>query len=336
MCRPGDPDTVCRREGWSPTAIDSASTPSSLRSPVVGPPPGLIIGPPRAGGDGPGVIDEMDRGPPGTGSAVPVLTRGHVVGVAGTSGPTGRVPGPSPGPSGPGRVGTMTPRTDADEGRSGARRIGMLTAVAVVAAILGVVLALTAVQLSGRWSDGDTGGTSGSGAMMLAASDGEEGYLRTMIPHHQEAVVAARQLSRSDRAPMRALGRSIVRSQSAQVTDMRSWLTRWYDDAGPTPYEHLMDPLGDLRGDDLDRVFLVDMVGHHMAAVMASRRLLASGAAVHDETEDLARTVLDDQRGEIVRMRGWLADWFGVRGMGTGAMSDGHGMGGPHHGAGPR
>lgn len=143
-------------------------------------------------------------------------------------------------------------------------------------------------------------------------STSESAYLVEMVAHHEEAVTAARELARSDRAELRELGRSIVESQSAQIALMRGWLERWYPDAGPTDYEPMMRDLTSLDGDELDRTFLEDMVGHHMTAVMMSQRLLMSGQDVHPEVADLAGTIRDDQHREIVTMTRWLRGWFDV------------------------
>ena len=49
-----------------------------------------------------------------------------------------------------------------------------------------------------------------------------------MVAHHQETVAAARQLARSERPQMRAFGRRIVATQSAQIEQMKGWLAAWY------------------------------------------------------------------------------------------------------------
>jgi uncharacterized protein (DUF305 family) len=142
-----------------------------------------------------------------------------------------------------------------------------------------------------------------------SASTSESAYLVEMVAHHEEAVTAARELGRSDRAEMRELGRSIVESQTAQIRLMRGWLDEWYPDAGPADYEPMMRDLDGLEGDELDRTFLEDMVGHHMMAVMTSQHLLMS-TDVHPEVSDLAGTIRDEQQREIVVMTQWLRDWF--------------------------
>jgi len=73
----------------------------------------------------------------------------------------------------------------------------------------------------------------------------------------------------------------------------------------------MMRDLDDLTGDDLDRVFLEDMIGHHMAAVMMSQQLVVRDLAVHEDVEDLARSISSSQHAEILTMRAWLWEWFG-------------------------
>jgi uncharacterized protein (DUF305 family) len=170
-------------------------------------------------------------------------------------------------------------------------------------------------HLGGR-EDGLGGHMAGSGTGHHLSAASEEEYLAEMVAHHQEAIDAARELGRSDRATMRRFGERIVEAQSAQVEQMESWLAEWYpDDSTDVDYEPMMRDLTGLSGDRLDRTFLEDMVAHHMAAVMMSQHGLASGLFGHDEVAVLAADIRDDQRVEIVRMRAWLRDWFGARWM---------------------
>ncbi len=232
--------------------------------------------------------------------------------------------------------------------------------VAVLVAVLAVLLAsmTTAVavsvtnddgdrfghrdgMMSSQWDDrtdrpGDSGqrGWRGPGEMMSGSdamhgmrAGSEYAYLAEMVAHHQEAVSAARQLERSDRATMRELGRSIVASQTAQIDQMQGWLADWYPDRpGQVAYQPMMRDLSGLEGDRLDRAFLQDMLGHHMGAVMMSQQLLIGGVADHDQVEVLARTIRDEQRAEIFQMERWLQAWFGggwQQGLCGGAMHGG-------------
>lgn len=221
------------------------------------------------------------------------------------------------------------------------RRVAVL--VAVLAVLLASVTTAVAVSvtnddgdrfghrdgmMSSQWDDrtdrpgdrvqrgwrGPGGMMSGSGSMHGMRAGSEYAYLAEMVAHHQEAVFAARQLERSDRAPMRELGRSIVASQTAQIDQMQEWLADWYADrSGQVAYQPMMRDLSGLEGDRLDRAFLRDMLGHHMGAVMMSQQLLIRGVADHDQVEALARTIRDEQRAEIFQMQRWLQAWLGGR-----------------------
>lgn len=197
---------------------------------------------------------------------------------------------------------------------------------AAVAATLTMALVLTVVVALARDGSGrdhwmrtaNPGGHDGDGRAMVAprhmksAASNEYDYLARMIAHHNEAIAAAGELTRSDRAQMRELGTSIETSQAAQVDQMTAWLHRWYPDRPQVDANYLpeMRDLTGLSGDTLDRAFLTDMVGHHMMAVMASQQLLMMGTVEHDDVAELAVTIRDEQRAEIVQMQTWLRPWF--------------------------
>ena len=156
------------------------------------------------------------------------------------------------------------------------------------------------------------------------AVGGEYDYLAEMVAHHEDAVVAAAELQRSNRPRLRAFGASIVETQSAQIDLMNGWLARWYPGrATDVDYEPMMRDLSGLSGDELDEVFLRDMIAHHMMAVMMSQHLLVGGLAEHGKVNGLAESIRDEQRVEIFQMRQWLSEWFDTvwrHGSGTGPM----------------
>ncbi|WP_332662296.1 DUF305 domain-containing protein [Aeromicrobium sp.] len=181
---------------------------------------------------------------------------------------------------------------------------------AVIAAV--VIVAATAVGVAAVLAGRDTtpsgmgpGRMAHQGARVTSESD----YLAEMVAHHREAVDAAGELARSDRAEMRAFGDAIVRTQSDQIRQMETWLRDWYPQQPAADYRPMMRDLSGLSGDELDRAFLRDMIGHHMAAVMMSQHLLRAGTE-HDDVARLARSIRDDQHAEILRMQRWLAEWF--------------------------
>lgn len=147
----------------------------------------------------------------------------------------------------------------------------------------------------------------------------EPEFLAEMVAHHREAVEAAGELARSDRADMREFGTAIVVTQSAEIQQMEAWLRDRYPDQPAADYRPMMRDLSSLSGDDLDRGFLRDMMGHHMTAVMMSQQLLARGTE-HDDVAELARSIRDGQHTEIIRMQQWLSDWFDEDWNGAGMM----------------
>ena len=159
---------------------------------------------------------------------------------------------------------------------------------------------------------GERGGGEDRGWMHgWSAVDGEFEYLAEMVAHHEEAVVAAAELQRSDRPQLRAFGASIVKNQSAQIDLMNDWLRRWYPGrTTDVDYVPMMRDLSGLSGDELAEAFLRDMLPHHMVAVMMSQQLLAGGLAEHVSVNGLAESIRDEQRAEIFQMRRWLAEWF--------------------------
>ncbi len=145
-------------------------------------------------------------------------------------------------------------------------------------------------------------------------------YLTEMIPHHEEAIATAGELlARSDRPEMKDFARSIIETQSAQIDEMRAYLARWYPGRDTSAeYTPMMRDLNQLAGDALDQAFLEDMIPHHRMAVMMSQQLLSQGLAEHPEVTELATTIRDEQRAEIMTMMDWLRTWFGTTAHGHG------------------
>ena len=158
------------------------------------------------------------------------------------------------------------------------------------------------------WGPG-YGGNAGN-AIVVSEFD----YLARMIPHHEEAIATARLLrAGTARQEMRDFADTIIRTQSAEVVQMRTWLAQWYPgrDASVT-YQPMMRDLTGLTGGALDRAFLEDMIPHHMMAVMMSQQLLARAPIAHPDVVPFAAGIRDTQRAEIQMMGTWLRLWFGV------------------------
>lgn len=154
-------------------------------------------------------------------------------------------------------------------------------------------------------------GMMGRGAMMGITVNSEFDFLAHMIPHHEEAVSTAVILrDNTEREEMKLFAEDIIRTQSEEIELMKSWLDDWYPGRDhEVEYRPMMRELQGLESDELDRVFLEDMIVHHMEAVMMSQQLIRRGLAEHEEVEVLARNIRNTQRNEIHMMRNWLFTW---------------------------
>ncbi len=160
------------------------------------------------------------------------------------------------------------------------------------------------------------GGRMGPGSMMGQRGifvDSEYDFLVHMIPHHEEAVATAALLrDNTQREEMEFFAEDIIRTQSEEIEQMSTWLATWYPDREhEVDYQPMMRNLENLSAEELDRIFLEDMINHHMEAVMMSQQLLARDLAEHEEVDLLARNIGRTQRAEIHMMSSWLSQWYG-------------------------
>ncbi len=144
-------------------------------------------------------------------------------------------------------------------------------------------------------------------SMMMVASERE--FLAEMIPHHQEAVDTAKLvLERGGSIPeMVTLAENIIASQEAEIAMMKTWYAEWYGEAyvPSDTYEPMMRDIAGLQGAVMDRVFLEDMIPHHMGAIMMAESVVPY--IEHEEVRTLAEAITTTQRAEIMLMRSLLA-----------------------------
>jgi len=153
-------------------------------------------------------------------------------------------------------------------------------------------------------------GMMGPGMMgsMNVFVDSEYEFLVHMIPHHEEAVTTATYLKENtEREEIREFAEGIIKTQSAEIEQMTTWLKNWYPDRShQADYQPMMRNLEIFKGNALDQAFLEDMIPHHMAAIMMSQQLLNRSLADHEEVEILARSIRNSQSKEIQMMLNWL------------------------------
>jgi uncharacterized protein (DUF305 family) len=161
-------------------------------------------------------------------------------------------------------------------------------------------------------SDKETGERAGMGMMDHSGHDmmamnvsSEREFIEHMIPHHEEAVTTAKEvLARGATTPaIKSLVEGIVTAQEKEIADMKSWYQTWYGEAytDKNNYIPMMRDLTKLSGAELDKVFLDDMVMHHMGAIMMAQSVKPH--IEHEEMTTLSKAIIDSQTAEINTMR---------------------------------
>lgn len=154
---------------------------------------------------------------------------------------------------------------------------------------------------------GNMGGMDHS--MMMVSSERE--FLAGMIPHHQEAVDTAKEvIERGGSTPkIKTLAENIVIAQEKEIVAMKEWYQAWYGVAyeeSPEDYQPMMRELENLAGAELDKVFLADMIMHHMGAIMMAQSV--QPYIEHQEITDLTAAIKTTQSQEIELMQNMLID----------------------------
>lgn len=144
-------------------------------------------------------------------------------------------------------------------------------------------------------------------SMMMVKSERE--FLEGMIPHHQEAVDTAKEvIARGGSTPeIKKLAEDIVVAQEKEIAMMKGWYQSWYSEAyvdDPKDYKPMMRDLSTLSGATLDKVFLEDMIMHHMGAIMMAQSV--QPYIEHKEMTDLTKAIVGTQTEEIQLMRKML------------------------------
>jgi uncharacterized protein (DUF305 family) len=148
-------------------------------------------------------------------------------------------------------------------------------------------------------------------------------FMQGMIGHHAQAVEMVDLLMRNSNNPtMKNLGMRIKVSQDDEMNMMRSWL-KDHGAAVPGPHSHHepggfmpgmltseeMTQLGNAKGVEFDRLFLMGMIKHHGGAITMVEELFKSpGAGQEGGIFAFASDVDADQRMEIDRMGAMLKE----------------------------
>ncbi|MPZ87878.1 MAG: DUF305 domain-containing protein [Nitriliruptorales bacterium] len=162
-------------------------------------------------------------------------------------------------------------------------------------------------------------------------TDADVRFMRAMIPHHLQALrMTSLVPARSEREDIPLLAGRMDAAQAEEIAFMQRWLEdrgeevpdqgSGHEHDGASDSGELMPgmltegeltQLQEATGAEFDRLFLEFMIGHHEGALVMVEELLSSDGGQEPEIFQLASHIDSDQRIEIGRMHGILAELDG-------------------------
>lgn len=171
-----------------------------------------------------------------------------------------------------------------------------------------------------------SGGMGHSMDLGPADADYDLRFIDAMIPHHEGAVVMAKDMADKTKRPeMKKLAQAILKAQPQEIAQMQQWRKDWYPKAPATPMawhsgmKHMMtmEPAQmkamkmdmDLGKADegYDLRFIQAMIPHHEAAVTMAKDLAQK--TKRPELQKLAKDIIASQQVEIGQMKQWQKAW---------------------------
>lgn len=161
------------------------------------------------------------------------------------------------------------------------------------------------------------GGHGAMGGMLAADNYSDRRFIDLMVPHHQGAVHMARvALENAEHREIRRLARNIIRSQRAEIEELRDIKRQRYGtssvpmqmDREQTQMMGMMDPQ-ELAGEEpFDRAFIDAMIPHHRSAIEMAR--VAREQTENPRIRRLAEDIIREQQREIEQMQRWREEWY--------------------------
>jgi uncharacterized protein (DUF305 family) len=143
----------------------------------------------------------------------------------------------------------------------------------------------------------------------------EINFLESMIDHHFGGVKMAELCAgRTVHAELQAMCDQIKAMQSQEIATMRGWLQSWYG-IDHTPEldqktKRQLEELSALSGAEFEKAFMTMMAMHHAGAARDAVECLTE--AYHVEMLNMCAMMLAAQGDEIVQLRLWLRQWYGI------------------------
>jgi uncharacterized protein (DUF305 family) len=155
-----------------------------------------------------------------------------------------------------------------------------------------------------------------------ADADYDLRFIDAMIPHHEGAIVMAKDvLQKSQKPELTQLATDIIKAQNQEIAQMKEWRRSWYPKASDTPMawddsmKHMMamspEDMNSMRmnmdlgkaGDGYELRFTQAMIPHHEAAVAMAEDVLQKSK--RPELLKLAQNIITSQQKEIDLMKQW-------------------------------
>ncbi len=152
-------------------------------------------------------------------------------------------------------------------------------------------------------------------------------FIDGMIPHHEGAVVMAKEaLNKSKRPKILKLANEIIKAQDKEIKELKQWRKGWYPKAPKeaqawnAQMKHMMamspEQIKMMRMDmdlgaadtEFDLRFINAMIPHHEGAVMMAKDALNKSKRV--EIKKLATAIISSQEAEIKQMQQWRQTWY--------------------------
>ena len=153
-------------------------------------------------------------------------------------------------------------------------------------------------------------------------------FIDGMTPHHQGALVMAKEvLQKSQRPELRKFATQILADQQKEISQMQKWRKTWYPKAGtelmgwhaeanhmmamtPTQISSMrMDQSLGKADNQFDLRFLNAMIPHHEGALTMAKALQEKSQ--RPEMKQLAGNIITSQQAEIDKMQQWRKAWYG-------------------------
>jgi uncharacterized protein (DUF305 family) len=152
-------------------------------------------------------------------------------------------------------------------------------------------------------------------------------FIDGMIPHHEGAVVMAKEaLQKSKRPEIKKLANGIIKAQDKEIAELKQWRKAWYPKAPNEPQawhtemKHMMamtpEQIKAMRMDmdlgesnaEFDLRFINAMIPHHEGAVVMAKDAL--NKSKRPEIKKLAQAIISSQEAEIKQMQQWRQAWY--------------------------